>query len=163
MPRKTEQLQIRVSPEQKAALKARADAAGMDVSSFVLEQALPSGQRQFGELVAALSDAQDCRYALAELHDFLTACPVGDFARSVDSIALHELSPFLQNYVAAMVEQAAAMKETTPPSWTRDVTPLDAPYFATPLSSLRLHLLRRSPVPFKRRNLFVDSSIGDRA
>lgn len=29
--------------------------------------------------------------------------------------------------------------------------------------SLRLHLLTRSPPPFRRRNLFVDSSIGQRA
>ncbi len=30
------------------------------------------------------------------------------------------------------------------------------------LAGLRLHLLRESPVPFKRRNIFIDSSIGDR-
>jgi len=25
-----------------------------------------------------------------------------------------------------------------------------------------LHLLRAAPVPFKRRNIFIDSSVGDR-
>jgi hypothetical protein len=42
------------------------------------------------------------------------------------------------------------------------VPPLDEPHFATPLRGLRLHLLRASPVAFKRRNIFVDSSVGDR-
>jgi len=72
------------------------------------------------------------------------------------------LSPLLGNYVAAMVEQAAAQKNVLPPKWVRDVAPLDQPFFASELASLRLHLLCSSPVPFKRRNIFVDSSIGAR-
>jgi hypothetical protein len=54
------------------------------------------------------------------------------------------------------------MKGVTPPTWAGSVEPLDRPHFATPLRSLRLHLLRASPVPFKRRNIFVDSSVGAR-
>lgn len=48
------------------------------------------------------------------------------------------------------------------PDWTRDVVPLDKPYFATPLRSLRSYLLRVSPVAFKRHNLFVDATVGRR-
>ena len=35
-------------------------------------------------------------------------------------------------------------------------------WFASELKSLRLHLLTKSPAPFRRRNLFVDSTLGDR-
>lgn len=61
-----------------------------------------------------------------------------------------------------MVEQAAHKKSLAPPDWVRDIEPLSVPWFATPLSSLRMHLLRAAPVPFKRRNLFVDAAVGGR-
>ena len=61
-----------------------------------------------------------------------------------------------------MFDQAATTKGVLTPSWTRDVVPLDEPYFATPLESVRPYLLRVAPVPFKRRNLFVDAAIGAR-
>ena len=41
MTRKSEQIQIRVTPHQKAALKRRAKHAGQDVSSYVLSRTLP--------------------------------------------------------------------------------------------------------------------------
>jgi hypothetical protein len=72
------------------------------------------------------------------------------------------LSPLLQNYVAAMVEQASFLKRVQPPAWTARIAPLEEPYFAAPLKALRLHLLRASPVPFKRRNIFVDAAVGAR-
>lgn len=84
------------------------------------------------------------------------------FADAVAESAIAPLSPYLQNYVAAMVEQAAALKGVFPPEWTQRVTPLTEPHFVTAMVSLRLHLLRSSPVPFKRRNIFVDSAIGAR-
>jgi len=162
MPAKTQQLQIRVTPQQKAALKRQAGAAGLDVSSWVLSRLLPSEPGRFAEIVRVLESEADHRFALAELNDFLHACaPVG-FAEAVARAELGRLSPFIQNYVAAMVEQAAAQKDIAPPAWTRDVAPLAAPQFATPLSSLRMHLLRSAPVPFKRRNIFVDAGVGAR-
>ena len=73
-----------------------------------------------------------------------------------------ELSPYLRNYVAAMVEQAAHQKNLPAPPWLCDIQPLEEPHFAAPLANLRLHLLRASPVPFRRRNIFVDSGVGSR-
>ncbi len=62
-----------------------------------------------------------------------------------------------------MVKLAAHRRDVPPPAWVRDVEPMETePRFATPLAGLRLHLLRTAPVPFKRRNIFIDSSIGDR-
>jgi hypothetical protein len=53
-------------------------------------------------------------------------------------------------------------KRADAPSWTGEVRPLEKPVFGSSLKSLRLHLLRHSPVAFRSRNIFIDSSIGDR-
>ncbi len=162
MPAKTQQLQIRVTPQQKAMLKRQARAAGCDVSAFVLSRLLPDDPNRFAELLRMLQSESDHRYVLAELNDLLHASPPVSFAERVAVADLRGLSPYLQNYVAAMVEQAAESKQVAPPPWVRDVTPLDTPRFVTPLRSLRMHLLRSAPVPFKRRNIFIDASVGAR-
>lgn len=161
MATKTQQIQIRVTPQQKAALKRQAAAAGQELSGYVLARVLPPAQGRFDRLVALLVSG-DPRFVLAELHDFLAECPPMLFPEAVANAPPQGLPPSLQNYVAAMVEQAAGQKRRDPPEWTRRIAPLSIPHFATPLASLRLHLLRSSPVPFKRRNIFVDSGIGTR-
>jgi len=155
-------LQIRVTPAEKRTLRRLAGAAGKDLSSYVLSRALPSNRLRFEETVRALAEDEDHGYALATLNDFLTALAAVELPEAVEHVDLSGLSPFLKNYVAAMVEQAAHLKEVPPPLWIRDVAPLDEPCFATPLKSLRLHLLVSSPVPFKRRNIFIDASLGAR-
>jgi hypothetical protein len=167
MGRKTSHLQIRVTPAQKAALRRLAREAGQDLSSYVLTRALPPSHRRFEALVRSLgaADAAERPYVLAEMNDFLSGLSGPELERAVaspDPTALGATSDYERNYVAAMVELACARKEIDPPSWTADVPPLDRPRFGTALSSLRSYLLRVSPVPFKRRNIFVDSSIGDR-
>jgi hypothetical protein len=164
MASKSQQLQIRVTPEQKAELKRLAAGAGQDVSVYVLSRALPQGRVRFGAIVRALRQGEDQRYALAELNDLLAGLTRDQLhdCVAVAPLELWDLSQRLQNYVAAMVEQAAHQRGALPPPWVRDVTPLESPYFTTPLKGLRLHLLRAAPVPFKRRNIFVDSGVGDR-
>lgn len=159
---KSEFVQIRVTPAEKERLKRLAAAAGEDVSGYVLSRALPSVRLRFEELLKALADGEDHRLVLAELNDFLSRLTPAGMADALAGADLSCLSPFLRNYVAAMVEQAAHLKEVPPPRWVTGVEPLDAPHFATPLKGLRLHLLRASPVPFKRRNIFVDATVGDR-
>jgi uncharacterized protein (DUF1778 family) len=162
MPGKTAQLQIRLTPQQKATLKRLARAAGTDVSRYVLSRLLPAGEDRFADLVRAIHSTEQRRYSLAELNDFLHALAPIAFSDAVANGEVMALTPYWQNYVAAMVEQAAAAKQVEPPAWVRDVAPLDAPVFATSLKSVRMHLLRAAPVPFKRRNIFVDASIGAR-
>lgn len=162
MPTKTAQLQIRVTPQQKAALKRLARAAGCDVSTYVLSRLPAAGRNRVAEILRGVRSEGERRYALAELHDFLANCPPIEFTEAFEHADVGALSLFLQNYVAAMIEFAAEAKGVTPPAWLREIPPLDAPHFATPLKSLRGHLLRASPVPFKRRNLFVDASVGAR-
>ena len=162
VPVKTEQLQIRVTRQQKASLRRRARAAGVDVSTFVLSRVLPPLADRLADILTALVAANDHRYALAELSDFLHATPPVQFRDAVADASVARLSPMLQNHVAAMVEHAANVKGVAPPAWARDVPALPAPHFATSLRSLRIHLLLASPVAFKRRNIFVDASVGAR-
>ncbi len=162
MPGKTQQLQIRLTPEEKAALKRQARAAGCDVSRYVLSRLLPARGDRFAAILRAMHNAPDHRYPLAELNDLLHTCPAVAFTDAVSLANVSPLSPYLRNYVAAMVEQAAESKQVAPPSWVREVAPLESPAFAAPLESLRRHLLRSAPVPFKRRNIFVDAGVGAR-
>jgi uncharacterized protein (DUF1778 family) len=159
---KSDYLQIRVTPRQKALVKRAAASAGQDVSAYILARVIPDAALKFTDLVGALRDAEDHRYVLAELNDFLSGLAPSELRDAVERADVRGLSPFLANYVAAMVEHASHRKGVPPPPWTREVAPLDAPWFATPMKALRLHLLRASPVAFKRRNLFVDASVGAR-
>ncbi|MCI0437445.1 MAG: hypothetical protein L0271_28000 [Gemmatimonadetes bacterium] len=161
---KSQWLQIRVTPGQKAVLRRLARNAGQDLSSYVLHCALPDGRLRFAGIIRALRDAGNPRFALAELNDLLSGLTRGQLADAVAAAPreLGELSLFLQNYIAAMVDQSADQHGIPPPSWGRDVPALDEPHFATPLRSLRLHLLRASPVAFRRRNIFIDAGVGAR-
>jgi uncharacterized protein (DUF1778 family) len=165
MAAKSRQLQIRVTPGEKSAIRRLARAAGLDVSSYVLARALPAMQGRFNGLLRALAEPHGRTYVLAELNDFLSALSGPELAEAaglVEWALLEALPEYERNYVAAMVEWACARRDCPPPAWTREVRPLALPRFGTELRSVRLHLLRASPVPFKRRNIFIDSSIGDR-
>ena len=160
---KSSQLQIRVSPEEKARIRARAASAGMDVSKWVLQQLLPPVEERFQRLCRGLDATPVKRkYVFAELNDFLSQLSARELVQAVRHRPAIELPAFEANYLAAMVEQASAVMAVSPPDWTRQVKPLDQPWFASSLKNLRLHLLTASPPPFRRRNLFVDSTIGDR-
>jgi uncharacterized protein (DUF1778 family) len=158
---KTDQLQIRVTPEQKQALKQRAARNGQDVSNYVLTRALPPARDRLEKILYGLS-ASHHQFWLAELNDLLTPMAPLELSEAVEEVNVDRLSPLLQNYVTAMIELAANRTGIAPPRWAGRIEPLDEPYFAAPLANLRPHLLQASPVPFKRRNIFIDSSLGDR-
>ena len=160
---RSSQLQIRITPEQKEVLKRLSHGAGQDMSAYVLSRALPDARLRLARLLEALRDDDQPGFALAELNDLLSGLTSEELCGAVEHADLTGLTPYLRNYVAAMVELAAHRRDVPPPAWVRDVEPLETePRFATPLAGLRLHLLRAAPVPFKRRNIFIDSSIGDR-
>lgn len=162
MAAKSAQLQIRVSAAEKAALKRAARRAGLDVSRYVLSRVLPAARARLAETLAALRHGEDHRFVLAEINDLLSGLAPVEFPEAVADLDARLLSPFLQNYLSAMVEHAASRKGQVPPAWVRDVEPLDDPVFAVPFARLRPHLLRASPVAFKRRNIFIDATVGDR-
>jgi len=159
---KTAQLQIRVTPAQKAFLKRRALEAGQDVSSYVLSRVAPDAALRFQRILSAVGETDGGSFALAELSDLLAGLSARELEHATAGGLPDGLSPRLQNLVAAMVEHCAAERHGAPPPWARRIPPLSAPWFAVDLPRLRGYLLRVSPTAFRRRNLFVDSTVGDR-
>jgi uncharacterized protein (DUF1778 family) len=160
--RKSSQLQLRVAPAEKAAIRRQARAAGMSVSAWVLLRLLPPKQQILRGLLVDLSRAEQPTLELAALSDFLATLDGDEMSRVLVEPPGVSLPPLLANQVAAMVEHAAYRKGAPVPQWVHDVAPLQEPYFASTLGSLRLHLLTRSPPAFRRRNMFVDATVGDR-
>jgi hypothetical protein len=159
---KSQQLQIRVSPREKRRIEACARQAGLPVSAWVLRQLLPSAQTTFERLWERLAHETPPTFVYAEINDLLSALTKDEFVTAVADRPDVELDSERLNYIAAMTEYTAARLGVPPPDWTRDVPPLDHPVFASELESLRLHLLINALPPFRRRNLFVDTSIGGR-
>ena len=160
---KTSQLQIRVNANEKARIRQRAADAGMDVSKWVLHKLLPPVEERFQQICEGLATGpSEQTYVLADLHDFFMRLEAREFSLAVQFPPASQPPPFEANYLAAMIEYAAAEKKITVPRWVRDIEPLDRPWFASSLQSLRLYLLTHSPPAFRRRNLFVDSSVGSR-
>jgi uncharacterized protein (DUF1778 family) len=158
---KSGQLQIRVTPAQKAAIGRAARRAGLDMSAYVLARVLPAPARRFQDLTGACADSRDARFALAELNSWLASVAAGELQEAVSSPP-PLLTPYLANYVAAMVEYACGRSGVAPPPWLRATAPLAEPVFGSTLMSLRLYLLAHSPAPFRRRNIFIDASVGSR-
>jgi hypothetical protein len=118
----------------------------------------------FSRLAAAVAAASRVAYPLAELNDLLTDIPeeeIGSLPQPLIPQTSFE-DAYRLNYVTAMVELAANRRGVMPPAWTSDVKPLATPVFIDPSLALRPHLLTASPPPFRRRNIFIDSSLGDR-
>ena len=156
------QLQIRVSEEEKSAIRNAAARAGMDMSTYVLSRLLSMPAREFQQATAALIGPAAASFALADINSLLSKLTASELRDAVASRSEIELPPFLANYVAAMVESACDKRGIPAPAWTRRVAPLDEPAFGSTLRSLRLYLLTHSPAPFRRRNIFIDASLGDR-
>ncbi len=162
MPRKTAQLQIRVTPQQKRTLRRLAAESSMDMSSWILDRVLPGVSEHFQELAAVLATSDQPRFALAELLDFLRALPRGEFERAVADAPRARLEPQVLNHLAATIELAAAKRGVNAPRWTSEVPIPDAPMFGSTLGAVRLHLLVLALVAMSRRNIFVDASLDQR-
>jgi len=152
---KTSQLQIRVSPAQKDALKRLAAEAGLTVSAYVLAVALPPVSEEFTRRIRALTGAVDRHKQLWDLTIYLSSLPDAGFVEAVAVADFAGIPPLLQNYAAASVEQEASRRGLAAPAWTESIENPVRPHFAWELRSLRPHLMRMSPPAFKRRNLYV--------
>lgn len=160
--RKTEQLQIRVSRSQKLAIKKQAQKAHMNMSNWLLTKALPTAQMSFQDLLAEIAASEMPSFAFAELLELIGPMGADEFESAVSELPEVELDLYWKNYLAATIEHAAAMKRVKAPSWTREMSPLKEPAFGSSLESLKLHLLVNSPPAFIEKNIFIDSSVGDR-
>ena len=157
---KTTQLQIRLTRAQKAAMQRSARRAGMDLSAYVLARVNSPAAAEFALCLSGNRELGGARLALAALHALLARLGAGELGEAVQAAPPSRMRPELENYVAAMVEQACARADIPPPAWTRAIPPLLSPLFASSLTSLRLYLLTHSPPAFRRRNLFVDATLG---
>lgn len=158
---KSEQLQIRVSRREKSAIQSAAVRAGMDMSAYVLSRVLSVPAAQFRASIEACVRSASPRFAIAELNTLLSKLTAGELRDAIAVPPPPGLTPFLLNYITAMVEYACAKRAVAIPTWTRAVSPLAEPVFGTALQSLRLHLLTHSPPPFRARNIFIDASLGE--
>jgi hypothetical protein len=134
----------------------------MSVSSWVLQRAIPPKSLELERLMQELTFAEDASFVLAALNDFLAALAADEFRLALAVSPPPKLSALHRAYVAAMVEHAAWRKRAPVPQWALETPALPEPYFASQLLRLRLHLLACSPPAFRRRNLFVDATVGDR-
>jgi hypothetical protein len=157
---RTAQLQIRVTPAEKARIELAARRAGLGMSAYVLSKVLPGHRNEWLGLLHELATTDDERLALAAVSSWLASLDTRAIADALESPPPVSLSPYLANTLAAMVEHICAGSGTIPPAWTRDIPPLARPVFGSRLASLRLHLLAGSPAAFRRRNLFVDTTVG---
>ena len=154
-------LQIRVSTDDKARIRAAADAAGVDVSAFVLGKVLPSATNEFDALVAWMLAQPESHVPMAECVDYLQALPAARGAALAAMPArLGELPAWKQNLVCAWVEHRAALWGVRPPAWVLDVPALQQPYYGSEFVSVRPWLLVVSPLVYRRRNLFVERGLG---
>jgi len=161
-PTKLSQLQIRVSEEEKSAIRAAAARAGMDMSAYVLSRVRPKPEREFQDALGALRGPHPPSFALAEINTLLSRLTARELRDATAQPPALALSPFLANYVAAMVESACEKHGLPSPGWLRSIPPLDGPIFGSTLQRLRLHLLTHAPAAFRRRNIFIDASLGER-
>jgi hypothetical protein len=159
---KNAQLQVRVTTAEKSAIARLARLAGQDMSTYVLGRVLPVPAAQFAELVRGSAGGEGARLGLAELNSFLASLGAAELEAAVAARPAVQWSEVMANTVAAMVEVACVGRRVPVPQWVREVPPLAEPVFGSTLQSLRLHLLSHSPPPFRRRNLFVDATVGDR-
>jgi hypothetical protein len=159
---KSSQLQIRVSADEKSAIKLAAALAGMDLSAYVLSQVLPLSSAEFRQRITACIGATHQSFVFAELNSLLSNCTAAELRETVSAPPPSGLTPFLANYVAAIVEQACVRRAVVTPAWTRAIVSLAEPVFGAELQSFRLHLLTHSPPPFRTRNIFLGSSLGER-
>jgi hypothetical protein len=159
---RNEQLQIRVSPTEKAAIRRAAEQAGLDMSAYVLSRALSIPAMRLQACIDECAGPAPPSFGLAELNTLLTRWTAAELRDAIAVPPTSALPPFLSNYVAAMIELACERRSVRLPAWVRAVAPLSEPAFGSTLKSLRLHLLTHSPPPFRRRNIFIDATIGDR-
>jgi len=159
---KTAQMQIRVSLREKKLIREAANRANMNMSDWILKKLFPDLQVRFQELTVALNDSNNRRPALASLNDLFSATSADEFRLMTADSPQVPLSSINANYLAAMIEYAASHKKVKSPAWVFSISPLSAPYFGSNIKSLRLYLLTHSPAVFRRRNIFIDSSLGDR-
>lgn len=159
---KTQQLQLRVSAEQKAAIRLLASKEHQGMSQWILNKILPKPQKDFLKILERLRDCQNHKersYILNDLNAFFLKLSKHDLVETVSEDYLSALNPLMANYISAMIEHVCVNAQIEPPKWLAQGLP--EPFFGSDLLSLRLYLLTVSPPSFRKRNIFIDATVGD--
>lgn len=161
---KSSHLQIRLTVAQKEAIRKASAAAGLEMTEWILKKIFPGPKVKFLLLLNALKlveNKPDRRFVLNDLNAFLSGLDAHLLTEVVMDDPGLSFGALMENYVAAMVEEACVRQGCHPPQWSSECRGVKEPYFATAMSSLRLYLLCNAPVAFRKRNIFVDSTVGD--
>lgn len=161
---KTSHIQLRLSPEQKEAIRVAATRANLDMSQWVLNKIFPRPRARLLAIMWQLKSMQDKverHYVLNDLNAFLVSLTKDDLLSAVSEDPSVSLNETMGNYVAAMIEQICVAHNAQAPKWLAERDGLRDPFFGSDLVSLRLYLLSVSPPPFRKRNIFIDSTVGD--
>src|SRR6185437_3373435 len=117
------QLQIRVSPAEKAAIRRAAEHAGLDMSTYVLSRALPTAAVRLQACIDGCAGPAPPGFGLAELNSLLTNWTAAELRDAIAVPPTSALPPFVSNYVAAMIEQACERRSVRVPGWVRALEP----------------------------------------
>ncbi|MCB1155360.1 hypothetical protein KDL45_17000 [bacterium] len=92
---------------------------------------------------------------------------VDDFRRAPRTTSINEAidcgKARLDALVAATVEKLCQEAGIEPPTWTSEIGPIDEPWLVSGIESLRGLAFAESPVPFRRRRIFVLANFLQRA
>jgi hypothetical protein len=103
-------------------------------------------------------------YALAEFVDAFRRADATERRALAGRASRRGSSALERAYWAAAVESVCSEARMRPPAWVNAPSRfLREPYFAGGLESLKAILIAESPVPFRRRNLFVSENALSRA
>lgn len=136
----------------------------MDISAYLLSKAGLDLRAKWDGLAGDLERADDEKisYVWAAIIDFLTPLSRQDFQDLFANEPAWSLSDFKENYLVGLIERVAQNLNIPAPNWALDVNPLADPYFPEEHPKLRVYLMLHGDPIFRRRNIFIDSSIGGR-
>lgn len=152
---KSETIQIRVSKAEKEKLKKLSQVHKMCVSEFILSNLLTDISayevRQLYELIAK---GENRVLSLFNLRNKLKKISPAFWDGAV-GIVPDFLDPFSLAYVASTIEELSYIRGLSYPEWCTGIKALSEPYIGSDQETMNFYILVNSPVPFKRRNIFL--------
>jgi len=108
---------------------------------------------------------EEIKFILAEFIDEFNRSDLGKRQKMVEKFPFSDITDVKYTaYIAAMVEELCFQNKMEIPEWVWDRKyQLKEPFFVGGLESLKAFLIAESPLPFRRRNIFVSANVLQRA
>jgi hypothetical protein len=146
-------LQIRISSELKTKLQALARLQNMDLSEWMLNRL--STTTSVLDLELCYSNlTRETSHKLTHIKNIFHEAPI-EIWEDLISLKPSDCDHETLAYLASMIEYIADYRDLPRPSWTKNVSALQTPYFDTNNYKLKMILMLESKVQFKARNIFV--------